>query len=101
MKNQACPLCFAEAIYMHVENPYGKLFTCHKCGDFFIDSSSEEHIKSLPEVTNTEFREKLSNMAKMKKPNSKFVIREPRDDERGGDGHGVARAQMIAQWVKS
>ena len=94
-------MCFSEALYKYVENPYGKFFTCKECGKFFIDSSSEEHIKSLPEVTNTEFRKKLSNLVKMNYPNSKFFIREPRDEERGGDGRGIAQTQMIAQWIEN
>lgn len=100
MKKQACPLCFSETSFEFASNPYGKIFSCPKCTEFFIDASSEKYIGELPEVTKTECREKLSNLAKMQKTNSKFIIREPRNEERGGNGHGVAQKQMIAEWVE-
>jgi Zn-finger protein len=100
MQKQACPLCFSEAVFEFTSNPYGKLFSCTKCTEFFIDSSSEKYIEELPEVTKTECREKLSNLAKKQKVNSKFIIREPRNEERGGNGHDVAQTQMIAEWVE-
>ena len=100
MKKQACPLCFSDASFEFTSNPSGKYFSCLKCTEFFIDASSEKYIEDLPEVTKTECREKLSNLAKMQKKNSNFIIREPRNEERGGNGHGVAQTQMIAEWVE-
>lgn len=100
MKKQACPLCFSDALFEFTSNPYRKIFSCLKCTEFFIDASSEKYIEELPEVTKTEFREKLSNLAKMQKKNSKLIIREPRNEERGENGHGIAQTQMIAEWVE-
>ena len=100
MKKQACPLCFSDASFEFTSNPSGKFFSCLNCTEFFIDASSEKYIEDLPEVTKTECREKLSNLAKMQKKNSKFIIREPRNEERGGIGHGVAQTQMIAEWIE-
>jgi hypothetical protein len=99
MTKQQCPLCDAEAAYETVDAPYGKRFACPTCQEFFIDPSSESHIAGLPEVTKTEARKKLSESARASGPSRLFVIRQPRNDELGGDGHSIARTRMIAEWV--
>lgn len=99
MTNQICPLCDSSANFKMVDAPYGKLFTCPTCSDYFIDNSSETYVGELSEVTKTEVRSKLSESAKSSGPNRLFVIRMPRNDELGGDGHGVAKTRMIAEWV--
>ena len=101
MTKQLCPLCDQEAYYETVHNHYGKRFTCPLCTEFFIDPSSEAHLSGLPEVTKTEMRNKLSKMAIACPSDHVFVIREPRNDERGGDGQRVARTQMIAQCLSN
>lgn len=99
MSNQTCPLCGSGADFETVHEPYGKRFNCPSCIEFFIDPSSEKHIAELPEVTRTETRKKLSDSARSGGPTRLLVIRHPRNDELGGDGHGVARTRMIAEWV--
>ena len=94
---QTCPLCGKTATYKISHGPYCKHFTCQQCAEFFIDAHSESYIANLPEVTKSERRKKLSETAKACPANQVFVIREPRSDERRGDGHGVARTEMIAQ----
>lgn len=97
---QHCPLCDnAASTYETAHNPFGKLFACPSCTKFFIDSSSETHLFRLPEATKTEVRMKLSKMAKACQADKVFVIRQPRNDELGGDGHGVARTEMIAEYL--
>lgn len=95
--SQDCPLCDKVATYEIVHDPFGKRFACPSCAEFFIDSSSERYLSKLPEVTKTETREKLRKIAESCPSDQLFVIREPRSDERGGDGHGVARTEMVAQ----
>lgn len=98
---QPCPLCDnAAATYKTTHEPFGKLFECPSCTKFFIDSSSEIHLSSLPEVFKTERRTQLSKMAKASLPDEDLVLREPRSDELGGDGHGVARTTMIFGYRK-
>ena len=99
MTNQACPLCDTVATFKKTNDPYGKLFTCQTCREFFIDPSSEAHLAELPEVAKTEFRLSLSKSSKSGEANQLFIIREPRNDELGGDGHGIARTQLIAEWI--
>ncbi|MEJ8852641.1 hypothetical protein [Variovorax rhizosphaerae] len=77
----------------------GKRYTCPKCTDFFIDSSSEDYLLGLPEVTRTAFRAGLSKHAQVVKPGYLFAIRAPRREEFGGDGRGVARTTTISEWV--
>lgn len=98
MQNQECPLCDSSAEYVQVDNPGGKLFSCSKCVKFFIDSVSESYLREIPEVTRTEIRNKLSASASTSKEYELFVIREPKRDEIRGDGRGVARERMIAEW---
>ena len=83
-----------------VNDPYGKLFACPTCREFFIDSSSELYLSELPEVTKTEVRLKLSKSAKSSGDNRLFVIRQPNNNELGGDGHSVAKTRMIADWIE-
>ena len=97
MTNQPCPLCDSPATYEIAHQPYCKHFTCPVCAEFFIDASSERHLGGLVEVPKTEFRKKLSAAARATKPDQVFVIREPRPEERGGDGRGVARTNLIAE----
>lgn len=94
---QACPLCGEPATYEISNQPYCKHFTCRTCVGFYIDASSEKHIASLSEVTKSETRRKLSDKARACKADHVFVIRAPRSDELGGDGHSVARTTMIAE----
>ena len=101
MAIQLCPLCQQDAVYEIVHKPYGKRFACPVCTEFFIDQSSEAHIASMPEVTKSEVRKRLSDSAKSSKPDQLFVIREPNRDEITGDGHGSAIEMMIADWVNS
>ncbi len=98
MQNQECPLCDSNAEYMQVYSPDGKLFSCNKCVRFFIDSASESYLQGIPEITRTEIRNKLSVSASTSKENHLLVIREPKHEETHGDGHGVARERMIAEW---
>lgn len=98
MQNQECPLCDSSARYAQVYSPDGKLFSCGKCVKFFIDSATESYLREIPEVTRTEIRNKLSASASTSKEDDLFVIREPRREEIHGDGHGVARERMIAEW---
>jgi hypothetical protein len=98
---QPCPLCDnAAATYKTTDKPFGKSFECPSCTKFYIDSSSEIYLSSLSEVTKTEHRIKLSKMAKACLIDNVFELREPRSDELGGDGHGVARTTMIAEYRK-
>lgn len=98
---QPCPLCDnAAATYKITHEPFGKSFECPSCTKFFIDSSSEIHLSSLPEVTKTEMRTKLTKMAKASLPDDDLILRAPRNDELGGDGHGVARTTMVARHRK-
>ena len=98
---QTCPLCDnAAANYKITHTPFGKSFECPTCNRFFIDSSSENYLSSLPEVTKTERRAQLSKKAKACLDDDVFVIREPQSTELGGDGHGVARSAMISEYWK-
>ena len=98
---QTCPLCDnAGATYKITYAPFGKSFECPTCNRFFIDSSSENYLSSLPEVTKTERRAQLSKKAKACLDVDVFVIREPQSTELGGDGHGVARSAMISEYWK-
>jgi hypothetical protein len=96
-----CPLCGSMATAEVVHNPYGKRIACPTCTEFFIDPSSERHIDSMPEVTKSECKAKLSKSAQDSGPKHLLVIREPTNDELGGDGHNVARTRMVAEWVLS
>lgn len=95
--SQNCPLCDTHAGYTISHEPYCKHFTCPVCEEFFIDATSERHLGGLVEVQKTEFRKKLSAAARSTRPDQVFVIREPRHEERGGDGRGVARCNLIAE----
>lgn len=95
--NQDCPLCDNPASYEISHEPYCKHFTCSVCTEFFIDASSEAHIVGLPGPTKVDRRKKLSAMAVACPDDHVFVIRKPRDDERGGSGHGVAKTEMISE----
>lgn len=97
---QPCPLCDTPASYTMSHEPYCKHFTCPVCEEFFIDASSEQHLGGLVEVTKTEFRKKLSAAARGTRPDQVFVIREPQPKERGGNGHGVARCNLIAEHLR-
>jgi hypothetical protein len=99
MTNQLCPLCDSPATYEISHQPYCKHFTCPVCTEFFIDPSSERHLSGLVEVPKTEFRKKLSAAARASGPEQIFVIRAPRPDEIGGDGHGIARTNLIAEHI--
>ena len=94
---QTCPLCDTPATYTISHDPYCKHFTCPTCNEFFIDASSEKHLGGLVEMPKTEFRKKLSAAARATLSNQVFVIREPLPKERGGDGHGAARTNLIAE----
>ena len=95
--NQSCPLCDISATYEISMEPHCKHFTCPNCAEFFIDASSERHLGGLVEVQKSEFRKKLSIAARATMSDQVFVIREPRAEERGGDGRGVARTNLIAE----
>jgi uncharacterized protein (DUF169 family) len=100
MSSQAtCPLCDQAAEFETVDRPYGKRVTCPSCGDFFIDPSSQAHIDGMPEVTRTECRTKLRKMAGSCGEDDILVIRAPKSEELGGDGHSVARTKMIAEVI--
>jgi hypothetical protein len=97
MANQLCPLSDEPATYEISYRPYCKHFKCPTCTEFFIDASSEAHIAGLPEVTKTKWRADLSKRAQACPADRVFVIRAPRNDELGGDGHGVAKTTMIVE----
>jgi hypothetical protein len=99
LQQQSCPLCADPAVFRLTQQPHGKKFSCPHCTDFWIDESSETYLKNLPEVTFTDFRRKLSERAKKSPPGKLWVIREPRDDEIHGDGQGVAREMLKAEWI--
>lgn len=96
---QLCPLCDQSAEFEVVHEPYGKRFTCSSCTEFFIDSSTESRIRNFPEVTRTEFRERARKQARNAGVDHLFVLREPRSDELGGDGHGVARTTIVGELI--
>jgi hypothetical protein len=98
MENQKCPLCDLVASFKSVHSPYGRLFSCKECSDFFIDSASESYLLEIPEVTRTEARNKLIELAKSSRNGQLLVIREPRNDEIHGDGHGAAKLRMLTEW---
>jgi len=98
MNNQECPLCAVTADFKVVNSPFGKIFSCKECGDFFIDSASENYLLEIAEVTRTELRNRLIELAKSSKNERLLVIREPRNDEIHGDGHGVAKLRMLTEW---
>lgn len=97
--DQACPLCGKPARYSRVSSPAGKHFHCATCTEFFIDETSERRIEAMPETTRSEFRASASQHAAEGGSDRLFVLRAPRRDEEGGDGHGVARATIIGEWV--
>jgi hypothetical protein len=97
--SQACPICDTKSTFEVVHQPYGKLFTCPNCTEFFIDVSSEKYLGHLPEVTRTDTRRKLQQNARACGPENVFVIRAPRNDELGGDGRGIAQTTMIAECI--
>lgn len=101
MKNQLCPLCDRPASHNISHDPYCKHFTCNECREFFIDASSETYLAGLVEVFKTELRAKLSAMSKACPSDCVFVLRVPRRDELRDDGHGVARTNMKAEYVKT
>jgi hypothetical protein len=98
MKNLACPLCDLTADFRVVNSPFGKIFSCKECSDFFIDSGSETYLLEIQEITRTEVRNRLAELAKSSKNERLLVIREPRNDEIHGDGHGVAKLRMLTEW---
>ena len=98
MNNQKCPLCDVTANFRLVYSPSGKIFSCKKCGEFFIDSASETYLLEIPEVTRTEVRNRLIELAKSSENERLLVIREPRNDEIHGDGRGVAKLRMLTEW---
>lgn len=95
--NQPCPLCQRDSTFEMCAEPWGKRFSCPECTEFFIDSATEEYITSA----NTGVRETAAKKAKATPPGKLLVLREPRSDELGGDGHGVARTTMIGEYVPS
>jgi hypothetical protein len=98
MENLECPLCDLAASFRFVHSPNGKLFSCKECNDFFIDSASESYLIEIPETTRTEVRDRLIDLAKSSRNGRLLVIREPRNDEIHGDGHGVAKLRMLTEW---
>ena len=92
---QPCPFCDAPAAASVCHDPYGSRYDCPTCGTFFIDSVAEERIAWMQQ----EFRDTASKKAKGTPPGKLFVLRGPRPDELGGDGHGVARTTMIGEYV--
>lgn len=101
MKSQPCPLCDRPANHNISHDPNCKHFTCNECREFFVDEPSEKHLAGLAEIFKTELRAKLSAMAKACPSDCVFVLRVPRCDELGGDGHSVARTNMRAEYVKT
>jgi hypothetical protein len=95
-----CLLCGSQATYEVVHNPYGKRVACPTCLEYFIDPSSESHIEGMAEITRSECKARLSKGASESRPEHLYVIRAPTNDELGGDGQGVARTRMIAEWVQ-
>lgn len=81
MNQQACPLCGGSATYSTVHSPEGKRFQCPACSSFFIDEGAEFHLAGLPEVTRTERRKQLSQMARETKKGRLLVIRTPTQEE--------------------
>lgn len=96
---QPCPLCDQSAAFEIVHAPFGKRFTCSSCTEFFIDPVTESRIRNLPEVTRTEFRERAQKQARNAGVDHLFVLREPRSDELGGDGHGAARTTIVGESI--
>lgn len=101
MTQQACPLCGNPAEYRRVTSPEGKHFECPVCTRFFIDEHSEYEIDSMVEMTRSEFKRGASECAKRSGPDRLYVVREPRADELGGDGHGVAQRTIVTEWTEA
>lgn len=100
MPQQNCPLCGHSAPFQYASNLDSKKFSCAQCSDFLIDGHCERYLAEMPEVTRTEIREKLREQAQSTAPGLLYVIREPRPEEVHGNGHGIAREMLIAEWVK-
>lgn len=98
MTEQECPLCGLHSEFKAVSSPSGKIFTCCECSEFFIDAGSESYLLEVPEFSRTEFRNKLSTLAKSGGEGRLLVLREPRIDEIHGNGRGVAMERMIVEW---
>jgi hypothetical protein len=93
-----CPLCSTTAIY--AETSRGKKFRCSVCTEFFIDSHAEREIREAPEVTRSEFRAQLSQLARESGPDLILVIREPRSDESNRSTDGKTSTTVIAEQVR-
>lgn len=96
---QCCPLCDGPAEYLPTAEPVGKRFSCGTCTEFFVDRCSEDRIAAMPETFRSDFKARASKHAAESGADRLFVIREPRRNEEGGDGHGVAKTSVIAEWV--
>jgi len=99
MSKQLCPLCDSPATHSMSHDPECKHFTCPVCLEFFIDESSERYLNLFGD-TQTDLRSKLSAAARKTRSDRVFVIREPRPEERGGDGRSVARLGLISEYIR-
>ncbi|WPG35336.1 hypothetical protein [Variovorax sp. EBFNA2] len=97
---EPCPLCNRPASYVETQRPHrGKRFECVNCTHFFIDEVAEQVILNMVESTRSEARAKASKQAQASGPDRLYVMRAPKQNELGGDGHGVARSTMMSEWI--
>ncbi len=101
MNKQACPLCGGSAEFRWIASPEGKRFECPVCTRFFIDEHSEHEIASMVEVTRSEFKRAASKHAQQSGPNRLYVLREPRQEEFGGDGRSAAKCTIFTEWIEA
>ncbi|MDR6887849.1 hypothetical protein J2X67_002375 [Variovorax sp. 3319] len=97
---EPCPLCNRPASYTEMRHPAkGKRFDCVECTQFAIDEVADTAIMEMVEISRSEFKAKASRHAKESGPNRLWVLRGPKSDELGGDGHGVARTTIVGEWI--
>jgi len=97
---EPCPLCNRPAHYIEVRHPANcRRFDCVHCTQFAIDEVAERQILTMVEVSRSEFKERASKHARESGPNRLWVLRGPKPNELGGDGHGVAQTTIVGEWI--
>lgn len=98
MPNEPCPLCGNSASSARTLHPVvGKRFKCEVCSEFIIDEGSEQYLAGLPEVTYSERRKQLQQLALNAGSTHILVVREPLDSEQRGSAFTTSRTVMIAR----